>query len=239
MDEKPKAKRAKPPKKIDTAIDPEVPKSPDAAVDLGNGLGHYWSVSADDGSNDGEWFQVPDTPYAWEVRTPAQLREDLAVNEKNLNSLVHWTPDEAIKILSGIGPNKFDPRSKIHHFYLKVQNIQGLKVMLEHNFGGPLPEWLKRTEWRALLGPAYDASVSAQGSGDLATSKQKKFTDAQATAAHQKYIERRGQGKVTLQSLAEDLGTTRQALIKRWKELGLEWRLKPKKSQGSTSRALI
>jgi hypothetical protein len=171
------------------------------------------------------------------VRTPEQLREELAVRTEYWNSFEHWKLDQALKILCGVDPQKFDKHSKIHDFYLKMQNVEGTKWLLEQNYGGPLPQWLKRTEWRALLGPAYDATVSAQGSGDLATSKRKKFTDVQATDAHTKYIEGYGKREVTLEALANDLGVTLQALTKRWKALGLEWNPKRKKRQRSNLRA--
>jgi hypothetical protein len=232
MDKKPKAKQPKPPKKSDAAIDPEVAKSSDAAVDPSDRSGTSSFASSDDGSLSVEWVTVPDPPQPWEVRTPEQLREELAVRTEYWNSFEHWKLDEALKIFCGIDPGKFDPRSNIHKFYLNVQNVQGTKWVLEHNFGGPLPEWLKRTEWLRLF-PAHKTTVSTQGSDHLETSKRKKFSDAQAIAAHKKYIEGYGKGEVTLEALANDMGASRQALVKRLEALGLEWRPKRKKPRRS------
>ncbi len=183
-------------------------------------------------------------PMAKPIGRPEdRLKKELQINKARWGKRKKWGLDEALKLLVGIDPDKFDPRSHIHQFYLKTLNVEIFEQELKANHGGPLPDFGEKEFWLGLLSddelekhelyePVSKVMVSAaEPTPTEPGNTRKKFSDEQALEAYEKYMKGRDTySKVTLQSLADEIahknnlsGLSYQSLRKRWKELNLEW----------------
>jgi hypothetical protein len=188
-------------------------------------------------------IELPE-PVATPIGRPEDpLKKELQVNKARWGKRKKWSLDEALKLLVGIDPDKFDPRSNIHQFYLKTLNVEIFEQELTVDHGGPLPAFGEKEFWLGLLsddelekhelyGLLSKVMVSAaEPTPTEPGNTRKKFSDEQALEAYEKYMKGRDTyPKVTLQSLADEIahknnlsGLSYQSLRKRWKELKLEW----------------
>lgn len=181
-------------------------------------------------------IELPE-PMAKPIGRPEdRLKKELQVNKARWGKRKKWSLDEALKLLVGIDPDKFDPRSNIHQFYLRTLNVLIFEQELKANHGGPLPAFGEKEFWLGLLSDdelekheLYELVSKVKVSEKETTppkpaTTRQKFSDEQALEAHKKYMQGRKEfPKVTLKSLAHELGVQYQALKKRWKKLGLRW----------------
>ena len=188
-------------------------------------------------------IELPE-PVATPIGRPEDpLKKELQVNKARWGKRKKWSQEEALKLLVGIDPDKFDPRSNIHQFYFKTLNVEIFEQELTVDHGGPLPAFGEKEFWLGLLSddelekhelfePVSKVMVSAaEPTPTEPGNTRKKFSDEQALEASEKYMKRRDTyPEVTLQSLADEIahknnlsGLSYQSLRKRWKELKREW----------------
>ena len=181
-------------------------------------------------------IELPE-PVATPIGRPEDpLKNELQVNKARWGKRKKWSQEEALKLLVGIDPDKFDPRSNIHQFYFKTLNVEIFEQELTVDHGGPLPAFGEKEFWLGLLsddelekhelyGLVSKVMVSAkEPTPPSPANTRQKFSDEQAREAHEKYIKGRDTyPKVTLESIAHELGVRYQALTRRWKKLGLRW----------------
>ena len=183
-----------------------------------------------------EIIELPE-PIATPIGRPEdRLKQEFHINWDRWEADKTWSLDQALKLFVGIDPDKFDPSSEIHLFYLNTLNVAGLARRLAVINDGALPSRAEIGFWLGLLREAkrkrYELSelisevmVSAkEPTPPSPANTRQKFSDEQAREAHEKYIkERDTYPKVTLESIAHELGVRYQALTRRWKKLGLRW----------------
>ena len=188
-------------------------------------------------------IELPE-PVATPIGRPEDpLKKELQVNKARWGKRKKWSQEEALKLLVGIDPDKFDPRSNIHQFYFKTLNVEIFEQELTVDHGGPLPAFGEKEFWLGLLsddelekhelyGLVSKVMVSAKEPiPPSPANTREKFSDEQALEAYEKYMKGRDTyPKVTLQSLADEIahknnlsGLSYQSLRQRWKELKLEW----------------
>ena len=188
-------------------------------------------------------IELPE-PVATPIGRPEDpLKKELQVNKARWGKRKKWSQEEALKLLVGIDPDKFDPRSNIHQFYFKTLNVEIFEQELTVDHGGPLPAFGEKEFWLGLLsddelekhelyGLVSKVMVSAKEPIPPSPAiTREKFSDEQALEAYERYMKGRDTyPKVTLQSLADEIahknnlsGLSYQSLRKRWKELKLEW----------------
>jgi hypothetical protein len=181
-------------------------------------------------------IELPE-PVATPIGRPEdRLKQEFHINWDRWEADKTWSLDQALKLFVGIDPDKFDPSSEIHLFYLNTLNVAGLARRLAVINGGALPSRAEIGFWLGLLREAkrkrYELSelisevmVSAkEPTPPSPANTRQKFSDEQAREAHEKYIKGRDTyPKVTLESIAHELGVRYQALTRRWKKLGLRW----------------
>jgi len=188
-------------------------------------------------------IELPE-PMAKPIGRPEdRLKKELQVNKARWGKRKKWSLDEALKLLVGIDPDKFDPRSNIHQFYLRTLNVLIFEQELKANHGGPLPAFGEKEFWLGLLSDdelekhelyelvsRFKVSEKETTPPKPATTRQK-ISDEQAHEAYKKYMKGRDTyPRVTLQSLADEIAhknnlssLSYQSLRNRWKELKLEW----------------
>jgi len=181
-------------------------------------------------------IELPE-PMAKPIGRPEdRLKQEFHINWDRWEADKTWSLDQALKLFVGIDPDKFDPSSEIHLFYLNTLNVAGLARRLEAVNEGALPSRAEIGFWLGLLRTAKrrkhelselisEVMVSAaEPTPTEPGNTRKKFSDEKAREAHKKYMQGRKEfPKVTLKSLAHELGVQYQALKKRWKKLGLRW----------------
>ena len=183
-----------------------------------------------------EIIELPE-PIATPIGRPEdRLKQEFHINWDRWEADKTWSLDQALKLFVGIDPDKFDQSSEIHLFYLNTLNVAGLARRLAVINDGALPSRAEIGFWLGLLREAkrkrYELSelisevmVSAkEPTPPSPANTRQKFSDEQAREAHEKYIKGRDTyPKVTLESIAHELGVRYQALTRRWKKLGLRW----------------
>ena len=181
-------------------------------------------------------IELPE-PVATPIGRPEdRLKQEFHINWDRWEADKTWSLDQALKLFVGIDPDKFDQSSEIHLFYLNTLNVAGLARRLAVINDGALPSRAEIGFWLGLLREAkrkrYELSelisevmVSAtEPTPPSPANTRQKFSDEQAREAHEKYIKGRDTYlKVTLESIAHELGVRYQALTRRWKKLGLRW----------------
>ena len=76
-----------------------------------------------------------------------KLKDELAVNIERWSKRKNWEKDEALKLFVGVDPNKFDPRSPVHWFYLKTLNIDSLEAQMQLTTKRPLKKIAPKKYW--------------------------------------------------------------------------------------------
>jgi hypothetical protein len=91
--------------------------------------------------------ELIDPPMPSNIRTIEQLKNELAVNADVWIKHKYWQKDEALKLFVGVDPNKFDPRSLVHRFYLNTLNIDSLEVQMQLTTKRPLKKRALKRYW--------------------------------------------------------------------------------------------
>lgn len=99
-------------------------------------------------------------PTALNIKTIDQLKDELAVNADVWVRHRYWSKDEALKLLVGVDPNKFDPRSPVHWFYLKTLNIDSLEAQMQLTTKRPLKERALKKYWFCRLKKQHRAQYN-------------------------------------------------------------------------------
>jgi len=86
-------------------------------------------------------------PMASNVKTVDQLKDELSVNIERWSKRKNWEKDEALKLFVGVDPNKFDPKSPVHWFYLKTLNIDSLEAQMQLTTKRPLRKIASKKYW--------------------------------------------------------------------------------------------
>jgi hypothetical protein len=82
--------------------------------------------------------ELIDPPKPYNIRTPDQLKQELSIDTEKWSLYKTWTKDQALKLFSGVDPEKFDPRSNVHWFYLNTLNVHSLEVEMQSSIKRPL-----------------------------------------------------------------------------------------------------
>jgi hypothetical protein len=82
--------------------------------------------------------ELIEPPKPYNIRTPDQLKQELAVNTAKWRRYKTWSKDQALKLFVGVDPHKFDPKSNVHKFYLNTLNIQSLEREMQSTVERPL-----------------------------------------------------------------------------------------------------